>query len=73
MGRGGFQVAWWTGDKSVYALDIRVDSVDGRQGIGTKLYRHLLSRLQARQATCLLGWLRADAAPSRRFAERQGF
>jgi len=73
VGVGNVQLAWWTGDPYAYTLDICVDAADERKGVGTRLHDHLLTRLQARKATRLLDWLRADASSGRRFAERHGF
>jgi GNAT superfamily N-acetyltransferase len=73
VGVGSFNPAWWTGDSNVYAVEIRVDPSRWRQGIGTRLFDLLRSRLLMRQATRLLCWVRADAANARCFAARHGF
>src|ERR671937_609406 len=38
VGYGGFHGAWWTGDPSIYSIEIRVHSKHCRLGIGTRLY-----------------------------------
>ena len=69
MGVGSFHPAWWTGDPGISAVEVRVDPSRWRQGIGTRLYELLRSRLMTREATRLVSWVRADAANARRFAE----
>lgn len=73
VGYGSFQPAWWTGDPSVYSVEVRVDPDHARRGIGTRLYERLQSRLTPLGATRLTGWVRADAAEGRRFAARCRF
>jgi GNAT superfamily N-acetyltransferase len=50
VGPAVFHPAWWTGQPDIYALDIRVDPSHGRQGIGSRLYDLLHSRLLLLQA-----------------------
>lgn len=73
VGFGAVSPAWWTGNAGSYALDLRVDQDHWRQGIGTGLYETLRARLSAREATRLLGWVRADLEHAYRFAARHGF
>jgi GNAT superfamily N-acetyltransferase len=73
VGVGGFSPAWWTGQPGIYAVEIRVDPSHWRQGIGSRLYDLLCSRLLQREATRLVSWVRADAENAHRFAARHGF
>jgi GNAT superfamily N-acetyltransferase len=73
VGVGSFHPAWWTDHPGIYAGEIRVDPGRWRQGIGTRLYDLLQSRLLTREAIRLLSWVREDAAHARRFAARHGF
>ena len=72
VGYGSFHWAWWTGQPGIYALEIRIDLRSTRQGIGTKLYEVLRSRLVLRGATRFVAWVRSDANAGRRFAARLG-
>jgi GNAT superfamily N-acetyltransferase len=72
VGSGSFSPAWWTGDPGTYSIEIRVDPSHWRQGIGTRLYDLLHSRLLALEATRLVGWVRADTEAARGFAARRG-
>ncbi len=73
VGVGGVAPAWWTGQPGIYAGQLRIDESHWRQGIGTRLYVLLRSRLIALKATRLLSWVRVDAVNGRRFAEHHGF
>jgi GNAT superfamily N-acetyltransferase len=73
VGSGSFNPAWWTGDPGSYVVEIRVDPSRWREGIGTRLYHLLRSRLLTREATHLVSWVRAEAANARRFAARHEF
>jgi GNAT superfamily N-acetyltransferase len=73
VGVGSFNLAWWTGNPGIYAVEIRVDPSRWREGIGARLSDLLRSRLLPQQAIRLIGWVRADAANARRFAARHGF
>ena len=73
VGVGGFSPAWWTGNPAIYAVEIRVDPGWWREGIGTRLYDQLRSRLLPREATRVVSWVRADADNARCFAARHGF
>jgi GNAT superfamily N-acetyltransferase len=73
VGLGSFYPAWWTGDPSTYSLEVRVHPSHAREGIGTQLYKHLLSQLHQREATRLLSWVRTDSASGSGFAARHGF
>ena len=72
-GVGSFDTAWWTGQPGIYAVDVRVDPGHARQGIGTRLYDALRSRLLQQGAARLTGWVRADTADGRCFAVKLGF
>lgn len=73
VGVGDFAPAWWTGHAGIYEIDVRVDVPSRERGIGTSLYEMLESRLTALEATRLLGWIRPNAEPARRFVARHGF
>jgi GNAT superfamily N-acetyltransferase len=73
VGIGSFHPAWWTGDPGTYRIDIRVHPSHAREGIGTRLYNQLCSRLGLRGAIRLLSWVRTDAASGSIFAARHGF
>jgi GNAT superfamily N-acetyltransferase len=68
-----FYPAWWTGDPNTYSVEIRVDDHFSRQGIGTRLFEQMLSRLRVQKADRLLCWLREDTPSGLTFAKRWGF
>jgi mycothiol synthase len=72
VGFGGYHWAWWTGHPGVSSMDIRVDPRYCRQGAAASLFDQLQSRLTARGAERIVGWIRSDSEASRGFAARIG-
>jgi len=56
-----------------YHVYVAVHSSRHRQGIGTRLMRHLLGRLGERGATRVISWAREDYSHSTAFLRRFGF
>lgn len=73
IGLGAISPAWWTGDPSVFSLELRVDLRYRRRGIGTSLFKRLLVRSAEHGATRMLCWRRADAHDGLHFAEHRSF
>ncbi len=73
VGVGEFHPAWWTGDPTSYSLELRVDPLHERQGIGGRLFAQLAARLKDAGASRLLTWVRPDFPSGVRFAKARGF
>lgn len=73
VGYANFRRAWWTGQPTIYAVDLRVDPLYLHRGIGTGLFAWMHSQLLLRGATRLLAWIDAEGTQVQRFATRSGF
>lgn len=72
VGYGSFRWAWWTGEPSLYQIEIHVDPGVEIGQIDTQLFAELQRRLSAKGAMRLLAWVKAGAEQEARFA-RLGF
>lgn len=64
---------WWTKRPGGFHVGVRVDPARSGQGIGSRIYDHLLDRAKELQAERLYGEVREHDPHAQGFAERRGF